>query len=153
GWVEFTSVQDKFKGYFPVKPTYKKQGMAMYEGEDKQKDISGAVMVQDLPPNVPPDQIAQIKKSVINLMVGAVPGGKKLSERETTLAGQPATEVVMEVTMAPFGKKGADGQKGQGILRLITTGGKLYIVALTKDKGAPSAEEINGFFDNFELTK
>ena len=78
----------------------------------------------------------------------------EISRKDTTLAGLPATEIILNTDMKVPGGEKAGAAKPLTILRILITKSAFYHLTITTgEPGRPKPELENGFFDNFELTK
>jgi hypothetical protein len=174
GWVAFSPPTGGFKVYFPSAPKYtpkppaqpvRSKTSVMYTGGDEDEKVSGQVRVIYFPPNTD----AAAKEAELERETDPTRElGKKIDRgvkvlgrnKEATLAGQKATEVVVELDLTellkdapPELRKDKQGRplptRITIILRAIVSGDRVYIVMLMSAGGRHPDER--SFFDSFEL--
>ncbi len=94
----------------------------------------------------PATATAAEKKEIVDRIVKAAiedEGESQVTSRKTVTAGGRSWE---ELTAK---EKGG----GTSVTRMLQTDRRLYVLAVAKQNGTPSADAMNKFFDSFELTK
>lgn len=147
GWVEYKSDQCGFKAMFPTTP--KEQNMnGVRTFEAKAPGLTGEVFVLDLDVRVPAN-IRKIEGENAFRKVMRTGGIKELSKKDATLAGQPATEFLMEL---PAGL-GGESIMRQSVARVLVTENRIYIAVLTSAGSPPRQSRQDRFFNSFTLLK
>jgi len=154
GWVEHKSDQDGFKAYFPKQPQVtpapppggfkgvRPKSATGYIAGGQADDLSIILLVAQMQPN----STSADREEMAELFNKGWRGGANSQERTATWAGRPAKEFVIE-------KKNPKGPSSGILVRQMSTDTHVYGVAIFSKNGPPSAEVLNGFFDNFELLK
>jgi hypothetical protein len=172
GWVEFDSGALGFKAHFPVEPRVRNRlGTWLYQAEDKSTKSGCTVVVMSTSGTDPRSR--EEKLEILRGMAVRYMGGKEISHTDTTLAGRPATEYLLEVVTNELGGYYADqldqgkspkkALEGRMVLRVFVTESdptgsgtptmRAYYVAVKCETGMPRADWVSGFFNNFELIK
>src|SRR5262245_24576049 len=99
----------------------------------------------DLPANATADEKKSAYDRVVKSLTEESPKGLKLSRREVTVGGQKWEEITVTEL-----KKG--NREGGGVIRLLQTDARVYILLTGHDREAPPADVVQKFFDSFELT-
>jgi hypothetical protein len=166
GWVEFNEAGVGFKAYFPSKPNSVNNGdEKVYTVEDG--TLNFLVVAKRQGVLIDPFNRKQVVDEFISKTFTEQEGSKLLSQKEATLAGQPAMEVLAAAPAeekAPLAKGGnpksksgakdpapEEGDPGRGVFRIVAKGNQVFVVGVIAKNGLPPSEQVNAFFDNFEL--
>jgi hypothetical protein len=151
GWKEFRPADGGFRAYFPSEPTRKgAAGLTIYSSQSSQQKVLCQLLVTRLS-DVPAGERSDVVDEVVNGMARA-PGARQLSRQDVRLAGQPATEVVIELPDAAVKGPKRAGGKAQLVARILKTDTTVYAMTISNtEPGRPSDALVNGFFDNFAV--
>jgi hypothetical protein len=181
GWVEFASREDRFKVLMPQAGRTRTVGLSslvgkkgarkvtppkglpkkpsenviirLHDAESKDDQMATVVLAVPYSPNTPAaTRERHLAAAVADRM--APPGfTKELSRRDTTLAGQPAKELVIEVTEVPGGKDRDPGFRPTIVIRTLVTDSFGYAVGIAGKNGRVKPDVEAAYFDSFELTQ
>ena len=159
-WKPFEPPGDGFKVNFPgeLKPGKAGDGTKSYTVKNDELKIICTIAVTDLT-NIP----VEFRKQSFDLAIKLpLAGGKELSRKDTTLGGQPATEIVIEISsdmaeVMPAKKRIAKKSSGGGsqmVMRIMLVDTKIYSLGIANQgAGRPNSDLESAFFDSFTLTK
>jgi hypothetical protein len=162
GWVMYKNEGAGFKAYFPMKTFPKPHNQSLvYMSEDVVLKSACLILVEDfLLENRASAGETAVKEFLLKDL-----NAKEISRKDSTLAGQRATEILVDLipkkgtpgkgsqSKSKTGDAAPDQVIGKGVVRLLVTNRRVYLAIVACETGTPKTEWVNGFFDNFELIK
>lgn len=148
GWVEFAPPGGGFRAVLPAAPreqrpprTADDPESVVYVASSPGGALACMITVQSLPADAPDDQRDAIAAGLAAMT--ARPPNREVGRRAATLAGRPATEVVVELP-------GRAGPRPHLVVRAAWAGGRVFTLVVTAAAGRPDPAVADGFFDNFD---
>jgi hypothetical protein len=177
GWVEFANKEDRFKVLMPGTARTRTVGLSsavgkkpgpkvtppkgspkkvsekviirLHDAEAKDDQSAAVVLAVPYSPNTPAATRERHLAEAVADRLTPTKASRELSRRDTTLAGRPAKEIVVEMVEGPPGKDAVG--KPTIVVRTLVTDSFGYAVGIAGISGRVKPDVEAAYFDSFEL--